>query len=80
MNDNGVFLFGDQIMDMNVAEAQREVQGYRLQRRARGMRARGSRVGCVALAKLGQRLVAWGSRLQERYDVESSSPTPAHSG
>ncbi len=80
MSDNGTFLLGDRIMDMKVAEAQREVQGYHVQRRARADRAGGARFYRTALSQMGQRLVAWGARLQERYGDENSSPKPAGAG
>lgn len=39
--------------------------------------ARGSdRFYCGALAWLGERLVAWGSGLQERYKTATPAPTP----
>ena len=47
----------------------REAERYRLVRQVLPARRRHSRFHCRALIWLGRRLVGWGRRLQERYDV-----------
>ena len=47
----------------------REAERYRLVRQALSARRRRGRLRCRALIWLGQCLVSWGQRLQERYDV-----------
>ena len=47
----------------------REAERYRLVRQALPARRRQGRFYCRALIWLGRRLVGWGRRLQERYDV-----------
>lgn len=76
----GSFEFAERIMHAKVQEAQREAEAQRLQRQAGAVRARRDHFYCVALAQLGQRLSAWGERLQERYGAEGSTPTPSHAG
>lgn len=70
----GSFEFADCMMDMHVARARREAQGRRL---AAAARSRGQRFYCILLASLGQRLMAWGSNLYDRYSTEGAAPTPA---
>lgn len=76
----GWFEFANQIVDMKVQEAQRDAEAQRLQRQAGAVRARRDHFYSVALAQLGQRLSAWGERLQERYRAEGSTPTRSHAG
>jgi hypothetical protein len=47
----------------------REAERYRLVRQTLPVRRRHGRFYCRALIWLGRRLVDWGWRLQERYDV-----------
>ena len=47
----------------------REAERYRLVQQVLTARRRRGRFYCWALIWLGRRLVGWGRRLQERYDV-----------
>jgi hypothetical protein len=55
------------------AERRREAERYRLARQVMAGRPRHRRPYYRAFAWLGQRLVAWGGRLQERY---GAAPPP----
>jgi hypothetical protein len=59
----------------------RAASRHRLVRRALADRQRGSRLFCTALTWLGERFVAWGTRLQEQYDtvVSASAAQSANS-
>ena len=57
---------------MRHEEFLRQAEKRRLARQALSARRANSRPSSRILSKLGQRLIAWGSRLQERY---SSEPT-----
>jgi hypothetical protein len=70
----GSFVFADRIMDMHVEKARHEVQA---RRQARAVLPESQPLYCAILASLGQRLAAWGATLQERYNTEESTPTPA---
>jgi hypothetical protein len=70
----GSFEFADCIRDMHVKSARREAQGRRLATLAR---SHNQRFYCALLASLGQRLMAWGANLYERYGTEGATPTPA---
>ncbi len=73
----GSFEFADRLMDAKVEQARREVQARRLQRQAGAVEAPSQSFYSAALARLGQRLSAWGAHLQERYTTDSSTPTPS---
>jgi hypothetical protein len=73
----GSFVFADRIMDMYVEGARREVKAQRL---ASAARPDSQPFHCAVLASLGQRLAAWGATLQQRYNTEESTPTPARAG
>ena len=51
------------------ADLRREAERYRIVRQVMAGRPRHRRPYYRAFAWLGQRLVAWGGRLQKRYDV-----------
>jgi hypothetical protein len=70
----GSFEFADCLRDMHVAGARREAQGRRL---AAAARSHSQRFYCALLASLGQRLMAWGANLYERYSAEGATPRPA---
>ena len=74
------FELADRIRDMKVEEVRHEVQGYRLQRQARGGRPGSVRLYSAALAAMGQRLARVGARLQERYGADISTPAAAGAG
>ena len=76
----GSFEFGERIMHAKVQEAQREAEAQRLRQQAGVSGARSEHFYGAALARLGQCLSAWGARLQERYAVDGSTPTPSHAG
>ena len=54
-------------------DLQREAERYRLIRLAQAGRERRNRFYYQALSWLGKQLVAWGWRLQERYDTGAST-------
>lgn len=74
----GSFQFADRMMDMHVESARREARARRLQRLAASGQPHSQPFYSALLAGLGQRLVAWGASLQERYSREE--PTPAQAG
>jgi hypothetical protein len=51
-----------------------EAERYRLIRQVLAGRERGDHFHCRALTWLGRRLVAWGWRLQERYNAVAQCP------
>lgn len=73
----GLFDLTERIMHQNVAEAHREADS---QRQAAAVHRGSHRLFCAVLTRVGQRLVAWGSHLQERYSTNGSAPTPARAG
>ncbi len=56
-------------------DLRREIERYRLVRQVLAGRERRDRFHCRALTWLGRRLVAWGWRLQERYNAAAAAPT-----
>ena len=54
-------------------DLRREAETYRLIRLAQAGRERRNRFYCQALSWLGKQLVAWGRRLQERYDTAAAT-------
>ena len=72
----GTWHMAERSMQLNVQQAQREVNRYRLQRQARMARGKGRRFYCTLLASVGGRLAVWGRRLQERYSQETSARLP----
>ena len=72
----GSFQFAERIMDMNVEERRRGTESRRILGRSRTGRRAGHRFYFSALAKLGNRLSAWGERLEERYGTDGSAPVP----
>lgn len=69
----GTFQFAEQIVDMSVQDARRQVRAARLGRQARAGSEKGRRFYSGALAALGYRLTTWGEGLQERYGAEGSA-------
>jgi hypothetical protein len=69
----GTFQFAEQLMDMSVQDAHREVRLSRLGRKARAGGEKGRRFYSSALAALGYRLSTWGEGLQDRYGAEGSA-------
>ena len=57
-------------------DQRRAADKYRLERVAMAGRERVDRFYTRAMLWLGSRLVAWGSRLEERYDTVFSAPMP----
>lgn len=76
----GSLEFAERIMDAKVQEARHEAEAQRLRQQAGIARARSEHFYGASLARLGQRLSAWGARLQERYAADGSTPTPSHAG
>jgi hypothetical protein len=76
----GSFDLTERIMHQTVAEAHREAHAHGLQRQAAVARGAGHRLCCAILVQVGQRLVAWGAHLQERYSTNGTRPTPARAG
>lgn len=62
------------VREEQTRELLREVERERLARLALAGRTRGAPILCRTLAGLGGRMVAWGSRLQERYGVAVEMP------
>ena len=76
----GTFQFAEQIMDMSVQDAYRQVRADRLGRRARAGRERCHRFYSGALASLGCRLTTWGEVLQERHGTEATPSVSQSAG
>ena len=57
-------------------DQRRAADKFRLVRVAMAGRERTDRLYTRALARLGTRLVAWGSRLEARYDTVFTAPMP----
>jgi hypothetical protein len=62
------------VREEQIVEWLREAERDRLARLALAGRKRGAGPVCRVLAFMGRQMVAWGVRLQERYDVAIEMP------
>jgi hypothetical protein len=66
----------ERTMEVRLADERRHVDNRRLARRVKESCRSSQRLHYKVLVWLGHHLVAWGSRLQERYSVAAGAPVP----
>lgn len=71
---HGDLYAAERTMGVRLEDVRREVEDRRLAKRLRKGRGRSGRFFCGVLVWLGQQLVTWGSRLEERYSAAATVP------
>jgi hypothetical protein len=72
----GDLYVAERSMHGRLEERRQRLESRSLARRLGSGLHRGERFYAIALARLGQRLVALGSHLQERYSTGAAAPAP----